>query len=128
MTEEKEFLLLSKRDKILRINLKNLTDQEDLPLENVENVISIEYEMEGECVFYGDTDQRKIFKQCLNGSAAEVLVHNTQTVEGENYLKFTLFFKNDRGLFHFSVHPIIFSSIFFKYYPTTTIFFYAHER
>ena len=92
--------------------MKNLTDQEELPLENVENVISIEYEMEGECVFYGDTDQRKIFKQCLNGSAAEVLVHNTQTVEGENYLKFTLFFKNDRGLFHFSIHPIIFSSLF----------------
>ena len=74
--------MLSERDKILRINLRNLTDQEILPLERVENVISLEYEMDGECVFYGDTDQRKIFKQCLNGSAVQVLVHNTQTVEG----------------------------------------------
>ena len=97
--------MLSKRDEILRINLRNLTDQEVLPLEQVENVISLEYEMEGECVFYGDTDQRKIFKQCLNGSPVEVLVHSTQTVEGEYF-----------DLHCFSKHIMIIDSYWFEPY------------
>ena len=91
MNEEREFILMSTRNEILRINLRNLTDQEVLPLDKVQNVISLEYEINGECVFYGDTDQRKIFKQCLNGSAAEVLVQNTQTVEGKIFFLFGLF-------------------------------------
>ena len=81
--EEKEFLLMSKRTEILRVNLRNLTDQELLPLENVKNVITFEYDLEEGCIFYGDEIEKKIFKQCLNGSAPEILVHQTETVEGK---------------------------------------------
>ena len=93
LEEEKEFILVSKRSEILRINLKNLTDQDILPLSNVENVISFEYD--SDCVYYGDVNQHKIFRHCLNGSAPETLVQNTNTVEGEIYLKlFFCFFYN----------------------------------
>ena len=93
LEEEKEFILVSKRSEILRINLKNLTDQDILPLSNVENVISFEYD--NDCVYYGDVNQHKIFRHCLNGSAPETLVQNTNTVEGEIYLKlFFCFFYN----------------------------------
>ena len=82
MNEEKEFLLLSLREKVMRINLRNFSQQEELPLENVKNVISLEYDLSDGCIFYGDTNDRKIYKQCLNGSMVEILVQNTDTVEG----------------------------------------------
>ena len=76
---------MSKRTEILRVNLRNLTDQQILPLENIKNVISFEYDFQEGCIFYGDVNEKKIFKQCLNGSAPEVLVQNTETVEGETF-------------------------------------------
>lgn len=85
--EEKEFLLLSKRSAIVRVNLRNFSDHEVLPVENVTNVISLEYDLVDGCIFYGDTTARKIFKQCLNGSKAEVLVSNTETVEGKQFTR-----------------------------------------
>lgn len=88
--EEKEFLLLSLRDRVMRINLRNFTEQEELPLENVKNVISLEYDLQDGCIFYGDTTDRKIYKQCLNGSMVETLVQKTDTVEGNFF--FFLFF------------------------------------
>ncbi len=91
--EEKEFLLLSTRDQILRINLKDLTQQDILPLENDllggedsrPDIISLEFQMLNDtgCLFYGEVNQRKIFKQCLDGSRAEVLVKGAETVEGK---------------------------------------------
>ena len=74
----------------MRINLRNFTEQEELPLENVKNVISLEYDLQDGCIFYGDTTDRKIYKQCLNGSMVETLVQKTDTVEGNFF--FFLFF------------------------------------
>ena len=70
--------------RVMRINLRNFTEQEELPLENVKNVISLEYDLQDGCIFYGDTNDRKIYKQCLNGSMVETLVQKTDTVEGNN--------------------------------------------
>ena len=39
--------------------------------------------MEDGCLFYGDVKEKSIFKQCMNGSAEEILVKKTQTVEGK---------------------------------------------
>ena len=75
----------------MRINLRNFTEQEELPLENVKNVISLEYDLQDGCIFYGDTTDRKIYKQCLNGSMVETLVQKTDTVEG-NFSFFYFFF------------------------------------
>ena len=75
----------------MRINLRNFTEQEELPLENVKNVISLEYDLQDGCIFYGDTNDRKIYKQCLNGSMVETLVQKTDTVEGNNKKIFTVF-------------------------------------
>ena len=73
----------------MRINLRNFTEQEELPLENVKNVISLEYDLQDGCIFYGDTNDRKIYKQCLNGSMVETLVQKTDTVEGNNKKKYS---------------------------------------
>ena len=57
-----------------------------LPLENVNNVITLEFDLEDNCVFYGDIEQDKIFVQCLNGSEPRVLVEsNLDSVEGMSY-------------------------------------------
>ena len=54
-----------------------------LSFQDVQNVITLEYDMESDCVFYGDVQKAKIFMQCLNGSLAHVLVDNARSVEGK---------------------------------------------
>ena len=84
--EEKEFLLVSQRQSIVRINLGDPEDVEVLPLTNVNNVITLEFDVEDNCVMYGDIELDKIFIQCLNGSEPRVLVEaNLNSVEGMAY-------------------------------------------
>ncbi|TRY76952.1 hypothetical protein TCAL_09210 [Tigriopus californicus] len=86
IAEEPEFLLVSERKAIMRVNLRNLTEVERLPLLNVNNVITLEFDMEDNCVIYGDIEVDKIFMQCLNGSEPRVLVEtNLESVEGMAY-------------------------------------------
>ncbi len=47
--EEKEFLLVSQREAIVRINLRDLEDVQTLPLKNVKNVITLEFDMQDNC-------------------------------------------------------------------------------
>jgi hypothetical protein len=62
------------------------THTEILPLVNVNNVITLEFDMEDNCVMYGDIELDKIFIQCLNGSEPRVLVENNlKSVEGMAY-------------------------------------------
>jgi hypothetical protein len=82
MDEEKEFILVAQRNKTIRINLRNFTDFTDLPLGPIKNVISLDYDLQDNCVFYGDIEENKIFMQCFNGSARKVIVDNTISVEG----------------------------------------------
>ncbi len=49
MDEEKEFLLVSQREAIVRINLRDLADVQTLPLQNVKNVITLEFDIEDNC-------------------------------------------------------------------------------
>ena len=86
LKEEKEFLILAKRDQIWRVDLTNLSYHETLPI-NGSNVITVEYDMKDGCLFYGDVKEKTIFKQCLNGSETSTVVQNTETVEG-NYFTF----------------------------------------
>ena len=84
--EEKEFLLVSQRQSIVRINLVDPEDVEVLPLTNVNNVITLEFDVDDNCVMYGDIELDKIFIQCLNGSKPRVLVEaNLNSVEGMAY-------------------------------------------
>ncbi len=83
LNQEKEFLLVAERSKIIRVNLANFSDVDNLPVQNVQNVITIEYDMADDCVFYGDVQENKIFKQCFDGTVSEVLVDNARSVEGK---------------------------------------------
>ena len=86
MAEEREFLLVSQRKSIRRINLADTDETEVLNLQNVNNVITLEFDLEDNCVFYGDIELDQIFVQCLNGSEPRVLVEsNLDSVEGMSY-------------------------------------------
>lgn len=95
MKKEKEFLLVSQRKSIVRVNLRDTSEVETLPLKNVNNVITLEYDMEDDCVMYGDIEVDKIFIQCLNGSEPRILVESKlNSVEGMAYdwISKTLYF------------------------------------
>ena len=51
--EERDFLLLAQKDRIIRIQLET-QKVEALPLNSLQNVIAIEYDMRTKCVFYAD--------------------------------------------------------------------------
>lgn len=51
--EKKEFLLVAQRDKISRIDLKD-NSLEVLPVLNLKNVITIEFDMKNNCVYWAD--------------------------------------------------------------------------
>ena len=85
--EEKEFLLVAQRPNILRIDLRNLSHIDVLPLTQIQNVIALEFDMEDNCVIYGDIEMDKIFIQCFNGTEPRVLVENNLSVEGKNLLE-----------------------------------------
>jgi sortilin-related receptor len=80
--EEKEFLLVAQRPNILRIDLRNLSNVDILPLTQIQNVIALEFDLADNCVIYGDIELDKIFIQCLNGTPPRVLVENNLSVEG----------------------------------------------
>jgi hypothetical protein len=81
--EEKEFLLVAQRPNILRIDLRNLSNVDVLPLTQIKNVIALEFDLQENCVIYGDIELDKIFIQCLNGTPPRVLVENNLSVEGK---------------------------------------------
>lgn len=85
LPEEKEFLLVAQRKKIVRVNLRNVTDTQDMPLQGLKNVIALDYDLRDNCVIHGDIKLEKIFIQCLNGSAPRILVDDSLSVEGMSY-------------------------------------------
>ena len=98
--EEKEFLLVAQRPNILRIDLRNLSNVDVLPLTQIKNVIALEFDLQENCVIYGDIELDKIFIQCLNGTPPRVLVENNLSVEGE------IFFTGERqSLLSYSGDP-----------------------
>ena len=79
-------MLVSQRKSIVRVNLRDTNDIDTLPLERAHNVITMEFDMEDNCVIFGDIELDQIYIQCLNGSAPRVLVENNlESVEGMAY-------------------------------------------
>ena len=80
--EEKEFLLVAQRKDIFRIDLRNFSNSDRLPLTQIQNVIALEFDLADNCVIYGDIVLDKIFIQCLNGTPPRVLIEHNLSVEG----------------------------------------------
>lgn len=85
LKKEKEFMLVAERSKIVRINLRDTDDVETLPLTQIQNVIALEYDLDGDCVFYGDIEMDKIFMHCNQNATTDVLVDDNESVEGMSY-------------------------------------------
>ena len=69
MAEEPEFILLAQHSKILRIDLRDLTRQEPLPIPSLKNVFAIEYDLVNNCVFWADSLDDKISRLCMDGKS-----------------------------------------------------------
>ncbi|XP_025834721.1 sortilin-related receptor-like isoform X2 [Agrilus planipennis] len=84
--EVPEFLLFARRDKIFWFDLTT-EKLEELPIKNLKNVISVEFDMKNNCVFWADIVTDQIGRLCLsNGSEPEILVSNDlASVEGMAY-------------------------------------------
>ena len=87
---------MAQRPNILRIDLRNLSHVDVLPLTQIQNVIALEFDMEDNCVIYGDIEMDKIFIQCFNGTEPRVLVENNLSVEGKPNFKKTLFYRKQK--------------------------------
>lgn len=54
-SETSNFLILALKKQILRFNLADSKPKpEELPVQNLENVIAIDFDMKNNCLFYGD--------------------------------------------------------------------------
>ncbi|XP_055841442.1 sortilin-related receptor-like [Episyrphus balteatus] len=84
--EPNYFLLVAQREQISRVDL-NTQKVEKLPITDLKNVISIDFDMKHNCVFYADIFSDKIVRQCLNGDTDEeiILEENLASVEGMSY-------------------------------------------
>lgn len=87
ISEEQDFLLVAQRKKIVRVNLRDPSEVQSLPLgDDLNNVIVLEFDVEDNCVMYGDIELDQIRMQCLNGSEPRILVENNlASVEGMAY-------------------------------------------
>lgn len=90
-----EFLLIAQRERIARYNLET-SKTEELPIQNVKNVVAIEFDMHENCVYWSDVIEDTISRQCLdNGTTKEILVStDLSSVEGMalDWISHTLYF------------------------------------
>lgn len=60
--EGAEFLLVAELHKISQLNLNSESPQLlEIPLQNVHNVVAIDYHYGNHCLYFQDTDEEKIF-------------------------------------------------------------------
>lgn len=60
--EGAEFLLVAELHKISQLNLNSESPQLlEIPLENVHNVVALDYHYGNHCLYFQDTDEEKIF-------------------------------------------------------------------
>lgn len=78
-----DFLLFAQRDHVTRYNLLT-KESEELPIPNLKNVISIDFDMAANCIYWADITLDIIGRQCFsNGSKSEVLVStDLASIEG----------------------------------------------
>ncbi|XP_026686698.1 sortilin-related receptor [Diaphorina citri] len=82
--EISRFLLLAQKNRIVRFDLES-QKSETLPVKSLENVISVEYDMHRNCVYWADIVNDIISRQCvINGSLVEEKIVTTAlySVEG----------------------------------------------
>uniref|UniRef100_A0A8D9B9P9 Sortilin-related receptor n=1 Tax=Cacopsylla melanoneura TaxID=428564 RepID=A0A8D9B9P9_9HEMI len=82
--EQSRFLLLAQKNRIVRFDLES-QKSETLPVRNLENVISVEYDMHQNCVYWADIVNDIISRQCIiNGSLFDEKIVTTAlySVEG----------------------------------------------
>ncbi|KAL3265395.1 hypothetical protein HHI36_009601 [Cryptolaemus montrouzieri] len=93
--EVQDFLLFAQRERISRFNLVTRS-LEELPVENLKNVIAIDFDTRNNCVYWADIALDVIGRQCLsNGSVPEILVSsNLASIEGMafDWISNTLYF------------------------------------
>lgn len=84
MEELSEFLLVAQRERISRIDLKE-QKIEFLPVQNLKNVIAIEFDMKNNCLYWADIVIDTIGRQCFKDgkSYPEILVDTElSSIEG----------------------------------------------
>lgn len=87
MAPSKNFLIVARRDKIVRIDL-DTKEQDILPVSGLKNVIAIDYDREQNCVYYADIMKDTIGRQCLSNGTdmPEILVESElASIEGMDY-------------------------------------------
>ncbi|XP_057669254.1 sortilin-related receptor-like [Diorhabda carinulata] len=93
--EVNDFILFAQRERISRYNLvtKKL---EKLPISNLKNVITIDFDTAENCVYWADIAEDTISRQCFsNGTTVEVLISNDlASIEGMafDWISKTLYF------------------------------------
>ncbi|QQP39676.1 Sortilinrelated receptor_ L(DLR class) A repeatscontaininglike [Caligus rogercresseyi] len=75
--KEKEFSSLnvscplpSKKIKVSRINLWNMSEVQVLPLKNISDVTTLEYDLDHDCAIWSDGKKKQICIQCMNETAS----------------------------------------------------------
>ncbi|KAK7603208.1 hypothetical protein V9T40_003207 [Parthenolecanium corni] len=83
---KKEFLLLAQKERIVMFKLSDFTS-EILPIEGLQNVISVEFDYHENCLFYADIVSDVISKVCLSKGNGSVPVVDSRlhSVEGMAY-------------------------------------------
>ncbi|MCL4122654.1 UNVERIFIED_CONTAM: hypothetical protein GTU68_028010, partial [Idotea baltica] len=85
LEEEKEFLLVSNRNSILRYDMLNPQEGlKKLPLQNLEAVIALDFHLKNNCLYWSDALTKKIMRQCFDGNhQQETLVESgIESAEG----------------------------------------------
>ena len=84
VAEESDFILVAQRQKILRIDLRNPTHTDPLPLPSLQNVFAIEFDLKNNCVYWADSLQDKIWRLCMDGKSMPQLLVESQleSIEG----------------------------------------------
>ena len=83
MEHEKDFLLIAQRTKIVRMDLRSPEKIDEFPLDPslIKNAIALDYDMDDDCLIYGDIVLDKIFMYCNGNGSTQVLVEDNESVE-----------------------------------------------
>lgn len=114
--DELEFMLVAKRDSVMRIDLNNFNSVEILPLPRVRSVIAIDYDMRNNCLYWSDVNRDHIMRLHLDGmSEPEHLVSSgLKSVEGLAYdwIAHNLYFSDGKSLVHYMFLSLKFAMFF----------------
>jgi len=89
LESEKDFMLVAQRTRVFRVDLRapdaSAVETFPLPADKIKNAVALEYDLDTECLFYGDIVLDKIFMHCNANGSTDVIVDDNQSVEGMSY-------------------------------------------